>query len=355
VADRSSPTRFTAPAQRRRHRLALAAVILLGASLPALAQGWSWPWSSPSPPPVPREPVYRGPQPAPSPNPPPAGSPYANQGAGQRSPICLQLEQRLAQEANRGSQSRDQLPRIEGEIRQIARQVQTTENQLERNDCYEYFLFSKTLRRTRLCVDLAGQAETARRRAGELDAQRQQILGSSGRTYQDEIIRELARYNCGASYQQHAGRSPGASIWQDEESAGGAGNTFGSLPFATYRTVCVRLCDGYYFPISFSTLPNHFDRDADACQSKCAAPVELFYHQNPGGAMEQAVSYKTKQAYTQLRTAFRYRQQFVQGCSCKQAEYVPQPGERRAEGPAASPAPAQTAATGTARRPPPRP
>ena len=34
----------------------------------------------------------------------------------------------------------------------------------------------------------------------------------------------------------------------DEEEEGGAREVAG-----TYRTMCVRLCDGYYFPISFTT------------------------------------------------------------------------------------------------------
>ena len=84
---------------------------------------------------------------------------------------------------------------------------------------------------------------------------------------------------------------------------------------------CVRLCDGYYFPVSFSTLPNHFQRDAQQCQSQCAAPAELYYHQNPGGAVEQALSASAQQPYTSLKSAFRYRKEFVPGCSCKQAEY----------------------------------
>ena len=36
------------------------------------------------------------------------------------------------------------------------------------------------------------------------------------------------------------------------------------------------------------------------------------------------VSQRTQQPYTDLRTAFRYRKEFVQGCSCKESEYVPQ-------------------------------
>src|SRR5690606_29512315 len=32
----------------------------------------------------------------------------------------------------------------------------------------------------------------------------------------------------------------------------------------TYRTVCVRLCDGFFFPISFATTPDRFGADEAA-------------------------------------------------------------------------------------------
>ena len=248
-----------------------------------------------------------------------------------RNPICTQLEQRLVVENQKGAQSRDALPKIEAEMRQLDQVAQQGQRQLEKADCYEYFLFSKTLRATKQCRDIASQAENAKRRLGDLETQRGQIMGSSGRSYTDEIVKELARNNCGANYQQEASRgnpavSGGGGIWQDESVGGGSGGGFGSSSYATYRTVCVRLCDGYYFPISFSTLPSHFQQDADACQSKCAAPVELYSHPNPGGAMEQAMSLKSQEPYTRLKTAFRYRKEFVQGCSCKEAEYLPPAG-----------------------------
>ena len=76
--------------------------------------------------------------------------------------------------------------------------------------------------------------------------------------------------------------TPSPALWSDEGDAPrGPGNQFGNLPFATYRTLCVRLCDGYYFPVSFSTLPNHFQRDAELCQSRCAAPAELLLPPKP--------------------------------------------------------------------------
>lgn len=317
---------------------ALALTVAGPLSKPAAAQGW-WPWASEgTPSPSPRPPPVRR-DPPPAYRPPPVGSQAGP--SGPRGSICLQLEQRLVDYQRQGSQPQSQLPQIETEFRQLERTLRSGEAQLERSDCYDYFLFSKSLRRTRQCVDLSNQVETSRRRLAELDAQRREIqgLGSRDRSYQDELIRELARNNCGPQYQQEAAKrgnsSPFSSLWQDEDTGpAGRGNEFRSLPFATYRTVCVRLCDGYYFPISFSTLENHFGRDIEACQSKCAAPVELYFHQNPGGSMEQAMSVNERRPYSSLKTAFRYRKEYVQGCSCKQAEYTPSPadqGERKAE------------------------
>ena len=325
-----TPTRPAARQNAKARALAgVLAVAWLAQPQPLLAQGFSWPWDAP--PARPREQMNRPPQaPSPAPLPPAAIPSQAPQGGQwmQRNPICAQLEQRLTQETQRGTQSRDALPKIEADLQLASRAVQQGNQQLERADCYDYFLFSKSLRATRQCHDLAGGLEAAKRRMGDLETQRQQILGSSGRSYADDITRELARNSCGPAYQQQDASRPssgGSSIWQDGESGGFSGG-FGSSQYATYRTVCVRLCDGYYFPISFATLPNRFALDVDVCQSKCAAPVELYYHPNPGGAMEQAVSAKSQEPYTRLKSAFRYRKEYVQGCSCKEAEYVPPAG-----------------------------
>ncbi len=338
--------------------LVLAAMVV-AAPETASAQGWNWwPFGQPpqqekQPPPVPREPVYRDPRNAPYPG---GQQPYAP-GPGQQPPpnvqpgpqagrnpsnICLQLEQRLVAEGQFGNQGQAALPRLEADMRQIERQMNNAAMQLDRFDCWDSFLFSKTLRQTPRCRQLNTEVETSRQRLADLDAQRRQILGRDNRSYQDDIIRELARNNCGPQYQQEsrrreASRSP-FSDGDEMDGPRGAGNQFGNLPFATYRTLCVRLCDGYYFPVSFSTLPNHFQRDAEVCQSQCAAPAELYYHQNPGAAVDQAVSVNSQQPYTSLKTAWRYRKEFVSGCSCKEAEFQPQnPSEKKAEVPPAAP------------------
>ena len=318
----------------------VASALAVGFTVPALAQGW-WPWSGGEeqqerrPPPTPREPVYNDPYTDPYAEQPAAPPPAYGAQTG-RSPICLDLERRLVQEGQRGSAN--MVPALESELRDVERAYRTQRQQLDRSDCYEYFLFSKTLRRSRKCIDLSNQVEAGRRRLDEIESRLHQLQASSGRSYQDEIVRELARNNCGATYQQQARRQDSGSFgfWEDQESSGTAGRSgFGSLPYATYRTVCVRLCDGYYFPVSFSTLPNHFQRDEDVCQSRCASPAALYYHQNPGAGMEQAVAASTNEAYAQLKTAFRYRKEYVKGCSCKVSEYEPPPGTLPPHGAAA--------------------
>jgi len=87
----------------------------------------------------------------------------------------------------------------------------------------------------------------------------------------------------------------------------------------TYRTMCVRQCDGYYFPISFSTTEAMFDRDADVCSRLCpSGDSELFVHENPGSTPESMTSLDGR-AYTDLPNAFQYRRAFNKKCSCRSA------------------------------------
>lgn len=290
---------------------------------PAMSQGFKWPWEADEP----QRPVQQPQQPT---GPDPYRTPDRD-GAGwtARTSICLDLERRLVQESANSGQSRNRIPQLDADIANLRAQVNSAEAQLDRSGCYEEFLFSRTLRQTPACTRIARQKNRQRRQLAALEAERQDISSQSGRSYQDEIVRELARNNCGAEYAREANRRDRNAFrpfWEDQEGGSGSGyaNSYRSLPFATYRTLCVRLCDGYYFPVSFSTLPNHFQRDSEVCQSRCAAPAALYYHQNPGAGVEQMVSVSTNEPYTQLKQAFLYRKQYVDGCSCKQAEFLPQ-------------------------------
>ena len=84
----------------------------------------------------------------------------------------------------------------------------------------------------------------------------------------------------------------------------------------TYRTMCVRLCDGYYFPISFSATRDRLARDAKTCESSCGGQARLFIYRNPGADVEDMVDLRG-QPYRQLSKAFLYRTEYVPQCRCK--------------------------------------
>ena len=142
-----------------------------------------------------------------------------------------------------------------------------------------------------------------------------------------QLVNQLAQNNCGPQYRQAATPPPqrqrglletlfGGGGWREESTVEaspldlpGGGNTF--------RTLCVRTCDGFFFPISFATVPGRFGEDEQTCKRLCpAAETMLFAHRNPGEEVDQAVSISGT-PYTQMPNAFKYRQAFNSSCSCR--------------------------------------
>ncbi|MBZ0227911.1 MAG: DUF2865 domain-containing protein [Bauldia sp.] len=86
--------------------------------------------------------------------------------------------------------------------------------------------------------------------------------------------------------------------------------------YGTFRTLCVRTCDGYYFPISFTTVESHFSTDERTCRARCpGTDVALYVHRNPGAEAGDAMSL-AGEPYRSLSTAFRYRKEFDATCRC---------------------------------------
>ena len=80
-----------------------------------------------------------------------------------------------------------------------------------------------------------------------------------------------------------------------------------------YRTLCVRTCDGYYFPISFSTSRQRFKTDEVVCKAMYGgSTAELFVHSN-NTPPEQAVSLTGKPLVAEPY-AFQFRRRFDATC-----------------------------------------
>ena len=84
---------------------------------------------------------------------------------------------------------------------------------------------------------------------------------------------------------------------------------------STYRTLCVRLCDGFYFPVSYSTRRERFAGDANQCEQRCPGRSRLFVHRNPGEDVDKMVALDGR-PYSSLPTAFLHRAQYVKDCTC---------------------------------------
>ncbi|MCP4185784.1 MAG: DUF2865 domain-containing protein [Hyphomicrobiales bacterium] len=88
--------------------------------------------------------------------------------------------------------------------------------------------------------------------------------------------------------------------------------------YNTYRTMCVRELDGYYFPISFSTTPERFEFDERICESQCPGTnVSLYYHAMPAQDSEDMISFRGQLPYADLPAAFAYRKEFNPKATCK--------------------------------------
>ena len=83
-----------------------------------------------------------------------------------------------------------------------------------------------------------------------------------------------------------------------------------------YRTMCVRSCDGFYFPLRHNAKRRNFAADAKSCRAACGTEARLFYYSLNGGSTETMIDLAGRN-YKELPHAFGYRKALVQGCACK--------------------------------------
>ena len=87
---------------------------------------------------------------------------------------------------------------------------------------------------------------------------------------------------------------------------------------ATFRTMCVRFCDGYYWPISFATTVDRFAEDAAKCEQSCggSGKARLFTYPNPGGEIGEMADLDGR-PYTGLAHAFKFQVSYDASCKCR--------------------------------------
>lgn len=101
-----------------------------------------------------------------------------------------------------------------------------------------------------------------------------------------------------------------------------------------YRTLCVRTCDGFFFPISSSASSVDFARDERTCQMMCpGTEAALYFHLAPDQESEEMVSARTREPYTALPNAFAYRDTSApisKACGCNMGAFYKEMARREA-------------------------
>ena len=255
--------------------------------------------------------------------PPPSPAPPAN-------PICVRLEAQLAAvDRGGGDPAKDeQIRRYQEAASKQQGELDRITLQAKRMGCDSSGFFSLFNNQSAQCGPVNNQIQQMRANLDQITTSLERLrsggLGGSDRENQRRsVLLTLAQNNCGQQY---------ANAVQQMQGPGNfLSNLFGNNtapmtppadlgpPSGTYRTVCVRSCDGAFFPISFATVPARFPDDDRTCKAQCpATEASLYSYRNPGEDMNQAVSI-SGQLYSSLPNAFRFRQEFNPSCSCKAA------------------------------------
>ena len=245
-------------------------------------------------------------------------------------PMCPRLEAQLAT-IDRGGGSGDpakddQIRRYQDAATKQQAELDRVTSQAKRMGCDSSGFFSLFNGQSAQCGPVNNQIQQMRGNLDQITSSLERLrsggLGGADRENQRRsVLTALAQNNCGPQY---AAAARGSGNFLDNLFNNSStptpppGADFGPQS-GTFRTVCVRTCDGGYFPISFATVPARFPDDEKTCKALCpATEASLYAYRNPGEDINQAVSING-QPYTQSPNAFRFRQEFNPSCACKAA------------------------------------
>jgi hypothetical protein len=263
-----------------------------------------------------------------------AVSSFAAEVAHARSGTCISLERRLT--SLRPARNASRYAHYDEAVREQERQIDRANHMAWRLGCADGPLYGAEP--SRRCDELDATLARMHANLAALRDERDRLGRSGDILRRQRLEAALEAHGCYAEDEPpaplagdgQAGRSStslgnqwfpedtGDTSESDDEEPVGSGmiSILPDIPDGRYRTLCVRTCDGYYFPISFGTTPEEFMRDQNACQARCpGAKVELYFTK-PDEEPEKMVSL-TGEPYTALPNAFKYRKSGVTpSCSC---------------------------------------
>ena len=246
-------------------------------------------------------------------------------------PACQRLEAQLTSldRGNSDPARADQIRRSEEAVNRQQFEVDRLVAHGRRLGCESSGFFSIFNNPPPQCGTLNRQIDQQRTSLERAQNDLEQLSGGTTQraAQRQSLLIALGNNACGAQYRSAAlaGQQDGFFDRLFGNNNGGIFSAPSGAAGGTFRTICVRSCDGFYYPISFATTPERFRDDEQTCQRMCpASEVTLYTYHNPGEEVAQAVSLNGR-LYTELPAAFSYRKALNPACSCRK------PGESWAD------------------------
>jgi uncharacterized protein DUF2865 len=273
--------------------------------------------------------VSPGMQPPPPGLPPQGGPPV--QAGPPVNPICPRLEAQLATIDRGGSNDPakdEQIRRYQDAAAQQQSELDRVTMQAKRMGCESSGFFSLFSTQSAQCGPMNTRIQQMRANLDQITNNLERLragsmAGPDRDSQRRSVLTALAQNSCGPQY-ANAAAAPGPGGFLNSLFGGNNNNNPAAPPgvdmgpqSGTFKTVCVRTCDGGYFPVSFATVPARFGEDENKCKALCpATEAALYAYRNPGEDINQAVSVNG-QPYTALPNAFKFRTEFNPTCACR--------------------------------------
>lgn len=220
--------------------------------------------------------------------------------SAQSGDYCRQLE---AQFVALGAGSRtnpQQIARYDNAIASQLGELHKAEEQLRQAGC--------GVAPAAVCSSLDATVERMRQNLADLQHTRQRLASSAGlQAERTRLAAAMGAEGCDGAARAEADADGARTAHSRGES--NMSRMASAEDGTGYRTLCVRMCDGFFFPVSHSTPRSLFERDEKLCAARCpGTEVQLHFHRFPGEEPIDMVSVPTGLPYRDGDNAFRYRQ-----------------------------------------------
>jgi hypothetical protein len=236
-------------------------------------------------------------------------------------PACQRLEAQLTSldNGNNDPSRADQIRHADDALNKQQFEVDRLVSQARRLGCENSGFFSLFNNPPAQCGGLNRQIDQQRNALERMQNDHEKLTGGTTEraAQRQSLLIALGNAGCGTQYRAAAQQGQQGGFFDRLFGNNGISSSAPGPMGGTFRTICVRTCDGFYYPISFATSQDHFRDDEQTCQRMCpATEVALYSYHNPGEEVNQAVSLDGR-LYTELPTAFNYRKTVNQACSCR--------------------------------------